>query len=171
MLFGNAPNSSPLPDFGSWEMKTVSLYKKGNLWRPRSGITIGRVQEDELMECRFEDTSLHQKMENILFVSRLNYSRYASFIGPCWKFNLHASGIFRDISEDYEEYADLFSRSYSLMPWSGRVLGVSKIGSGANFVLKCSTARKTFAASENAYGHAESHLPLLEPLIKNCRIL
>ncbi len=102
-------NSSQSPNFGSWELKTISLkrLKKGNL-SIKETMAITMIDPYNVKNTRFEESHLLSKLKKILILSRIwvNQSEPSSLVYGLHTFNLDNPQIYNQIKADYNLVRD-----------------------------------------------------------------
>ena len=72
-------NSSRSPNFGSWELKVVSLkYLKSGVLVPKETMAITMIDPVEVAAKEFEESHLYTKLRRILAVARIYESSQES---------------------------------------------------------------------------------------------
>jgi DNA mismatch repair protein MutH len=102
---GLAQNSRQAPDFGTWDLKLVSLRRAPDgVLRVKETMAITMLEPAEVVSNRFEDSHLYDKLRRLVVVSRIfeNASDTRSVLHSAAKFDLDDPVIFRVVREDYE---------------------------------------------------------------------
>ncbi|UOD35143.1 hypothetical protein DSN97_02050 [Deferribacteraceae bacterium V6Fe1] len=98
-------NSAQSPNFGSWELKTISLkkLKNGNL-KIKETMAITMIDPFNVKNTPFEESHLLTKMKKILILSRIweDVNEPASVVYGIHTFNIENDEIYAQIKEDYE---------------------------------------------------------------------
>ncbi|MBC7197054.1 MAG: hypothetical protein H5U39_07390 [Deferribacterales bacterium] len=98
-------NSAQSPNFGSWELKTISLkkLKNGNL-TIKETMAITMIDPFNVKNTPFEESHLLAKMKKILILSRIweGVNEPASVVYGIHTFNIENDEIYAQIKEDYE---------------------------------------------------------------------
>ncbi len=98
-------NSSQSPNFGSWELKSISLkmLKNGNL-SIKETMAITMIDPYNVIKTPFEESHLLLKLKKILIVSRIwvDKSEPSSLVYGIHKFDIGNKEIYHQIKEDYE---------------------------------------------------------------------
>ncbi len=98
-------NSAQSPNFGSWELKTVSLkrLKNGNL-TIKETMAITMIDPFNIRNTPFEESHLLAKMKKILMLSRIweGQDELSSIVYGVHTFDIGNQGIYNQIKEDYE---------------------------------------------------------------------
>lgn len=104
-ILGLALNSSRSPNFGSWELKVVSLkhLMSGRLV-PKETMAITMLDPHEVSAKDFEDSHLFTKLRRLLVVSRVYESpaEVRTLLHGVSEFNIDDSGVFNQIKQDYD---------------------------------------------------------------------
>lgn len=98
-------NSSRAPNFGSWELKVVSLkYLKSGRLTVKETMAITMIDEYNIVKTQFEDSHLFNKMRKILIPARLweSQEEKRSILYTVTQFDIDNSEIFNQIKADYE---------------------------------------------------------------------
>ncbi len=98
-------NSSRSPNFGSWELKAVSLryLKNGNLV-PKETMWITMIDPVEVAAKEFEDSHLFTKMRKLLIVARVFESQREerTLLHGATGFDLDNSDTYSQVKSDYD---------------------------------------------------------------------
>jgi len=98
-------NSAQSPNFGSWELKTISLkrLKRGNL-TIKETMAITMIDPFNVRNTPFEESHLLSKMKKILLLSRIweNSNEPSSIVFGIHTFDIENKQIYEQIKEDYE---------------------------------------------------------------------
>jgi DNA mismatch repair protein MutH len=98
-------NSSRSPNFGSWELKVVSLkYLKSGRLTVKETMAITMIDEYNIVRAEFEDSHLLNKMRKILIPARIweGTNEKRSILHAVTDFDLDDPKIYRQIKADYE---------------------------------------------------------------------
>ena len=102
---GLSINSAQSPNFGSWELKTVSLkrLKNGNL-TIKETMAITMIDPFNVKNTPFEESHLLSKMRKILMLSRIweGADEPSSLVYGVHTFDIGNKKIYNQIKEDYE---------------------------------------------------------------------
>lgn len=100
-------NSLQQPDFGDWELKTVSMKKlKTGLIVPKETMAITMINAEHVINTDFEQSHLKSKLDKILIISRMWYATTEpkSELLKAFMFNIEADEeLYEEIKADYEE--------------------------------------------------------------------
>lgn len=102
---GLAQNSRQAPDFGTWDLKLVSLRRdRDGVLRVKETMAITMIEPSEVVSNRFEDSHLYDKLRRLVVVSRIfeNASDTRSILHAAAKFDLDDPALFRAVKADYE---------------------------------------------------------------------
>jgi DNA mismatch repair endonuclease MutH len=98
-------NSAQSPNFGSWELKTISLKKlqNGNL-TIKETMAITMIDPFNVKNVPFEESHLLSKMKKILMLSRIweGQDEPSSIVYGVHTFDIGNEQIYNQIKEDYE---------------------------------------------------------------------
>ncbi len=98
-------NSSRAPNFGSWELKIVSLkYLRGGIVSVKETMAITMIDEYNIARTEFEDSHLLNKMRKILIPARIWESKdeERSILYTIADFDLDDPKIYNQVKADYE---------------------------------------------------------------------
>ena len=98
-------NSSQSPNFGSWELKTVSLkYLKSGLLTVKETMAITMIDPYNVKITDFKDSHLLSKLKKMLMVGRIweNQKETTSKLFAVKTFDLDDPKIYKQINEDYD---------------------------------------------------------------------
>src|SRR4028118_674246 len=102
---GLAPNSNPLPDFGTWDLKLISLERRktGQL-RAKETMAIDMINPAEVLSNRFEDSHLYDKFRTLIVVARIyeDAQESRSLVHAVVPFDLKQPEPFETVRADYE---------------------------------------------------------------------
>ncbi len=142
-------NSSQSPNFGSWELKTVSLkkLKNGNL-TIKETMAITMIDPYNVKHIPFEKSHLLQKMNKILLLSRIwvNANEPESIVYGVHTFDLNNENIFNQIKEDYELVRNTINEKgfEALTGKMGKYIQPRTKGSGHGSITRAFYARVPF---------------------------
>ena len=97
-------NSSQSPNFGSWELKTISLkYLKNKSLTIKETMAITMIDPYNVKNTSFEESHLFSKMKKILILSRiwLDQTEPSSIVYGIHTFDLENKKIYNQIKADY----------------------------------------------------------------------
>jgi DNA mismatch repair protein MutH len=98
-------NSSRAPNFGSWELKLVSLkYLKSGRLTAKETMAITMIDEYNIVKTQFEDSHLLNKMRKILIPARIweSQEEKRSILHTVTEFDIDNPEIFNQIKADYD---------------------------------------------------------------------
>lgn len=100
-------NSLQAPDFGDWELKTVSMKKlKSGLIVPKETMAITMINADDVLNNDFANSHLKLKLNSLLIITRMWYDKSEphSELLSAFKFDLdNDKELYSEIEADYEE--------------------------------------------------------------------
>ncbi len=98
-------NSAQSPNFGSWELKTISLkrLKNGQL-KVKETMAITMIDPYNVKNTDFESSHLLQKLQKIVIVARIweNKQETSSILFGVTQFDLNSPEIYNQVKKDYE---------------------------------------------------------------------
>lgn len=99
-------NSSRAPNFGSWELKVVSVkYLRNGTLVPKETMAITMIDPCEVAVKNFKDSHVYAKMRKILIVARVyedELERHSRLHGIT-EFDLDDHDIYNHIKADYDQ--------------------------------------------------------------------
>ncbi|NEP59036.1 MAG: hypothetical protein F6K31_18775 [Symploca sp. SIO2G7] len=98
-------NSSRAPNFGSWELKVVSLkYLKSGRLTVKETMAITMIDAYNVLKTEFEDSHLFNKMRKILIPARVWESKdeKRSILHTVTYFDLDQPEVYDQVKADYE---------------------------------------------------------------------
>jgi DNA mismatch repair endonuclease MutH len=98
-------NSAQSPNFGSWELKTISLKKlKNGKLTIKETMAITMIDSFNVKNTPFEESHLLAKMKKILILSRIweGQNEPSSVVYGVHTFDIGNEKIYNQIKEDYE---------------------------------------------------------------------
>jgi len=98
-------NSSQSPNFGSWELKTISLkYLKNKSLTIKETMAITMIDPYNVKNTPFEESHLLSKLKKILMVSRIwiDQSEPSSILYGIHTFDLENEMLYNQVKADYE---------------------------------------------------------------------
>lgn len=98
-------NSSQSPNFGSWELKTISLKRlKDNSLTIKETMAITMIDPVNVSNTEFEKSHLLLKMKKILILSRIWESKLepSSIVFGVHTFDIDNKEIYEQVKKDYE---------------------------------------------------------------------
>lgn len=100
-------NSLQSPDFGDWELKTVSMKKlKSGIIVPKETMAITMINAEHVINTDFEQSHLKSKLDKLLVISRMWYATTEpkSELLDAFLFNIETDvELYEEIKADYEE--------------------------------------------------------------------
>ena len=102
---GLALNSSRSPNFGSWELKQVSLVARANgTLRVKETMAITMIDPVEVAAKEFPESHLFLKLQRMIVVARV-WESHAETRSPCHfvtEFDLGDQHMYRQVKADYD---------------------------------------------------------------------
>lgn len=98
-------NSTRAPNFGSWELKTISLkYLRDSSLNIKETMAITMIDPYHIERTSFEDSHLLLKLTKMLIVSRIWYSinEPKSYLHGVYIFDLNDRELLEQIKNDYD---------------------------------------------------------------------
>ena len=103
--FGLPINSSRSPNFGSWELKVVSMrYRRDGKLVPKETMWITMIDPVEVAAKEFEDSHLFTKIRKLLVVARVFEStkEERTLLHGAAEFDLDNSDTYNQVKSDYD---------------------------------------------------------------------
>jgi DNA mismatch repair protein MutH len=98
-------NSAQAPNFGSWELKLVSLvYRKSGLLRPKETMAVTMIDPYNVKNTPFEESHLLAKLKKTVICARV-YEGPAETSSSLYKvaeFDVESHALYETIRNDYE---------------------------------------------------------------------
>ena len=97
-------NSSPDPNFGSWELKTIPLkYLKNGTLTFKETMSIGNITPEVIESTDFEDSHLLGKLRRMVVAARIWESKAEerSILHSVTSFDLDDPEVYRQVEADY----------------------------------------------------------------------
>ena len=140
-------NSSRAPNFGSWELKVVSVkYLRNGALVPKETMAITMIDPREVSIKSFEDSHVYAKMRKILIVARIyeNESETRSRLHGIAEFDLDNHDIYDCIKADYDRIRCVINTSgfESLNGRMGTYIQPRTKGTGHGSTTRAFYARK-----------------------------
>jgi DNA mismatch repair protein MutH len=104
-LLGLPINSAQSPNFGSWELKVVSLVpRKSGVLRVKETMAITMIDPFNVAQKPFEESHLLAKMRKAVVVARVHESvaEIRSLLHSVTEFDLGDTDIYEQVKADYE---------------------------------------------------------------------
>jgi DNA mismatch repair protein MutH len=148
---GLAQNSRQAPDFGTWDLKLVSLRRTpAGVLRVKETMAITMLEPVEVVSNRFEDSHLYDKLRRLVVVSRIfeNAEDTRSVLHAAAKFDLDDPFIFRAVKADYELIrATIRDKGYNALSGDlGKLIQARTKGRGHGSTSRAFYARTEFIA-------------------------
>jgi DNA mismatch repair endonuclease MutH len=102
-------NSSQSPNFGSWELKTISLKRlRNDTLTVKETMAITMIDPINVVNTDFENSHLLMKMKKILILSRIweDKSEPSSIVYGIHTFDIGDTEIYNQVKNDYELVRD-----------------------------------------------------------------
>lgn len=102
-------NTSQSPNFGSWELKTISLKRlRNNTLTVKETMAITMIDPVNVVNTNFENSHLLMKMKKILILSRIweDKSEPSSIVYGIHTFDIGDTEIYNQVKNDYELVRD-----------------------------------------------------------------
>ena len=163
---GLALNSSRSPNFGSWELKLISLVAKrtGEL-RVKETMAITMIDPVEVENKEFEESHLFNKLQKILVVARVFESKAEnqSLFHSVTSFDLDNPEIYEQVKADYNFIREIIrTRGFSSLSGKmGTLIQPRTKGKGHGSISRAFYARTSFV--KHILGESYS-IPLPIPL-------
>lgn len=148
---GLAQNSRQSPDFGTWDLKLVSLRRAHDgALRVKETMAITMLEPAEVVSNQFEDSHLYDKLRRLVVVSRIfeNALDTRSVLHSAAKFDLDDPAVFVAVKEDYELIrATIRERGFNALTGDlGRLIQARTKGRGHGSTSRAFYARTPFIA-------------------------
>lgn len=98
-------NSAQAPNFGSWELKTISLkYLRSGELTIKETMAITMIDPYNIIRTEFEDSHLLTKLKKLVIVARIweNQEETSSLLYAVKTFDLDNLEIYNQVKEDYD---------------------------------------------------------------------
>lgn len=98
-------NSSQSPDFGDWELKSISLkYSSANILVLKETMAITMIDPENVVKTEFANSHLLNKLRKTIIAARVweSQDEPRSILYAARIFDLNKPRIFRQVQEDYE---------------------------------------------------------------------
>lgn len=144
-------NSSPSPNFGSWELKVIPLKKArdGSL-RVKETMAITMLDPVEVLAKEFEQSHLFTKLQKLVVVSRVfeSVEDTSSLLQAAAQFDLDNPYIHAQVKADYNTVRSALRTSgfSSLTGYMGVLVQPRTKGPGHGSISRAFYARPTFVA-------------------------
>ncbi|ODS29951.1 MAG: DNA mismatch repair protein MutH [Candidatus Scalindua rubra] len=106
-------NSSQSPNFGSWELKTISLkYLRSGKLTVKETMAITMIDEYNVSKTPFEESHLLLKLKKAVIAARIWYNKEEtqSELYGVTTFDLDNPSIFQQIKDDYKLARDTINK-------------------------------------------------------------
>lgn len=144
-------NSSQSPNFGSWELKVVSLVpKKSGELRVKETMAITMIDPYNVARTPFEESHLLTKMRKAVIVARVfeNVQETSSLLHSVTDFDLGQTEIYEQVKADYELVRTAINTNgfQSLTGAMGKLVQPRTKGAGHGSTSRAFYARTGFVA-------------------------
>ena len=147
---GLAKNSRQAPDFGDWDLKLVSLKRRGDRLVVKETMAITMIEPANVIETPFEHSHLLDKLQRLVVPARewVDEQETRSPLVKVVIFDLGDGELFRAVQEDYEVIrAALKQRGVRGLTGSlGKLVQARTKGPGGGSVSRAFYAREHFVA-------------------------
>jgi DNA mismatch repair protein MutH len=140
---GLPQNSLQAPDFGSWELKVVSLRKvpDGSV-RVKESMAITMIEPVEVVANRFEDSHLYDKLRSMIVVARIfaSVEDASSILHSAAEFDLDNPAIYKQVQDDYDQIREII-----------RAKGIQSLTGGAGEYVQARTKGRGHGSTSHAF--------------------
>ena len=147
---GLPANSRQAPDFGDWELKVVSLKRRGGRLAVKETMAITMIQPSNVIATPFEHSHLLDKLQRMVVGARewVDEQETRSPFVSASGFDLSDGELFRQVQADYEAIrAALKQRGLRGLTGSlGRLVQARTKGAGNGSDTRAFYAREKFVA-------------------------
>ncbi len=142
-------NSTQSPNFGSWELKTISLkYLKNGSLTIKETMAITMIDPYNVINTEFKDSHLLAKLEKAIIAARIwiNKEEDSSILKAVTKFDLDNPKIFNQVKEDYNLVRDtIINKGFSSLTGKmGYYIQPRTKGPGHGSISRAFYARTSF---------------------------
>lgn len=137
-------NSSRSPDFGSWELKIVSLVARSKDLVVKETMAITMIDPEEVASKEFEESHLFQKLKKIVVVARIFESKADS------RSIVHAVSSF-DLDNDNPEVCRQVKEDYNLIRQEIRNQGFSSLTGSIGILIQPRTKGRGHGSTSRAF--------------------
>ena len=142
-------NSAQSPNFGSWELKTISLkYLKNGELIVKETMAITMIDPYNVSRTDFEDSHLLAKLRKQVIAARIwvNQNEPASILYAVTSFNLADPDVYQQIKNDYDLVKDTINEKgfTSLTGKMGVFIQPRTKGAGHGSISRAFYARTSF---------------------------
>ncbi|CDH47031.1 MutH/Sau3AI family endonuclease [Candidatus Contendibacter odensensis] len=144
-------NSSPAPNFGSWELKVVPLkYDRNRVLKVKETMAITMLDPVEVLAKDFEDSHLFTKLRKQIVVSHIfeDVNETSAILHTAAEFDLDNPHVYAQVKADYETVRAALQTSgfSSLTGKMGILVQPRTKGAGHGSISRAFYARTTFVA-------------------------
>lgn len=142
-------NSSQSPNFGSWELKTISLkYLKNKTLTIKETMAITMIDAYNVERTKFEDSHLLNKLQKIVIAARIweGQDEKRSLLYSVGTFDLTDPVIYKQIKADYDTVRNaIINKGFESLTGSmGAYIQPRTKGSGHGSTTRAFYARTSF---------------------------
>ena len=157
---GLKANSRQAPDFGDWELKVVSLKRRGTELVVKETMAITMIQPANVIKTPFEHSHLLDKLQRMVVCARewVDEKEPRSPFVKAVSFDLSDGELFRQVQADYEAIrATLKERGVRGLTGSlGTLVQARTKGPGGGSDRRAFYAREKFVARMLGLDHAQA---------------
>ena len=144
-------NSDFMADFGTWDLKEVSLKRsKSGVISAKETLAIDMINEAEVLSDRFEDSHLYDKLRRFIVVGRIyeNIEETSSLVYCVARFDLGEKEMFNAVKADYQTIQSALRNGglSALNGTLGKWVQPRTKGPGGGSTSRAFYARKEFVA-------------------------
>jgi DNA mismatch repair protein MutH len=102
---GLPPGTGQAPNFGSWELKVISLKRlQTGILAVKETMAITMINPEDVRRTPFEQSHLKAKLDKILMIARIweNQQETRSILHGIYNFDLDNPDILRQVKADYD---------------------------------------------------------------------
>ena len=148
---GLPQNSLQAPDFGSWELKVVSLRRAADgVLRVKESMAITMIEPAEVVANEFVDSHLYDKLRSMIVVARVfeNVEDTSSMLHSAAEFDLDDASIRKQVEADYEAIREIIKTKglEALTGDTGKYVQARTKGRGHGSVSRAFYVRALFVA-------------------------
>jgi len=127
-------NSSRAPNFGSWELKLVSLKQRGELVAVKETMAITMLDPKEVVLREFETSHLYTKLRKLVVGARVweDVLESRSIFFGVEPFDLGDQDIYRTVKADYDEIRQTLLEGRALSGKLGKYIQPRTKGAGGD---------------------------------------
>jgi len=140
-------NSSQSPNFGSWELKTISLkYLRNNELTVKETMAITMLDPYNIARTKFEDSHILLKLRKQVIAARIweNQEETHSILYAVKMFDLNDPSIYEQVKQDYNLVRDTIINQGTLTGKMGVLIQPRTKGPGHGSTSRAFYARTSF---------------------------